>query len=226
MAYCIDLLPVCETSQSRIPTSCAQLPMMEKNRQCAALFMPVVTLNIDILKLTDAQFSQLCQLNDGFRLERTAQGEIVMWPPVDDPGRRSQDFFWNELQLWNQTHSLGELCTAATLFRLPNGALRSPDMAWVERSRWTALAQSGDGILSITPDFIIEVCAAPEELDLLQAKMQEYQDAQIPLGWLVNFFNQQVEIYRTNHSKDVLSLPAMLSGESVLPGFVLTVMPR
>jgi Uma2 family endonuclease len=200
--------------------------MMEKNRQCAALFMPVVTLNIDILELTDAQFSQLRQLNDGFRMERTAQGEIVMWPPVNDPGRQSKDFFWNELQLWNQTHSLGELCNAATLFRLPNGALRSPDMAWVEQSRWTALEQSGDGILSIAPDFVIEVCAAPEELDLLQAKMQEYQEGQIPLGWLVNFFNQQVEIYRTNHSKDVLSLPAMLSGESVLPGFVLTVMPR
>ncbi len=41
------------------------------------------------------------------------------------------------------------------------------------------------------------------------------------LGWLFNPQAQQVEIYRQGQAKEVRSLPTLLSGEEVLPGFTL-----
>jgi Uma2 family endonuclease len=53
--------------------------------------------------------------------------------------------------------------------------------------------------------------------------MQEYLDSGVQLGWLVDPQEQQVEIYRQGQAKEVRSLPTQLSGEPILPGFVLPI---
>ena len=53
--------------------------------------------------------------------------------------------------------------------------------------------------------------------------MLEYLDAGLCLGWLINPQQQQVEIYRQNQDKEIISLPANLSGEDILPNFVLDI---
>ncbi len=51
--------------------------------------------------------------------------------------------------------------------------------------------------------------------------MQEYLNNGARLGWLINPKAQQVEIYRQGQQKEVLQAPTNLSGEQVLPGFIL-----
>jgi Uma2 family endonuclease len=112
--------------------------------------------------------------------------------------------------------------SSSTVFKLPNGAQRSPDVAWIATNRWEALTpEQRRKFPPIAPDFVIELRSATNDLGELQAKMQEYIKNQVRLGWLINPQDQQVEIYRLGQVKDVRSLPTILSGEDVLPNFNL-----
>jgi Uma2 family endonuclease len=112
--------------------------------------------------------------------------------------------------------------SSSTVFKLPNGAQRSPDVAWIATNRWEALTpEQRRKFPPIAPDFVIELRSATNDLGELQAKMQEYIKNQVRLGWLINLQDQQVEIYRLGQVKDVRSLPTILSGEDVLPNFNL-----
>lgn len=51
--------------------------------------------------------------------------------------------------------------------------------------------------------------------------MQEYSDNGVQLGWLIEPSAKTVEIYRTGQQVEVLTNPQTLSGENVLPGFIL-----
>lgn len=73
----------------------------------------------------------------------------------------------------------------------------------------------------ICPDFVVELRSFSDSLRALQTKMQEYMDNGARLGWLIDPKGQQVEIYRQGREKEVLLEPTSLSGEQVLPGFVL-----
>jgi Uma2 family endonuclease len=111
---------------------------------------------------------------------------------------------------------------SSTGFRLPNGAIRAPDTAWVAQARWQALtSEQRQGFAPLCPDFILELASATDDMDDLRAKMQEYLENGCRLGWLIDRQTQQVEIYRPDQPVEILQAPATLSGEDVLPGFVL-----
>lgn len=94
----------------------------------------------------------------------------------------------------------------------------------MELSRWQALTpEQRQKFPPIAPDFVLEVRSPSDSLEMLQAKMQEYLDSGVRLGWLFNPQDQQVEIYRVGEAKEIRSLPTELSGEAVLPGFILRV---
>ena len=174
------------------------------------------------IELTDEQFEQICHANRDLRLERTATGELIVMPPTGgDTGRRNLGLsaqLWN----WNQQSSLGIAFDSSTGFTLPNGAIRSPDASWVKLDRWQALTPlQRRKFIPLCPDFAIELVSPTDELRDTQAKMQEYLANGLRLGWLLNPKAKQVEIYRPGQSVEIRQNPASLSGESVLPGFVL-----
>ncbi|MBA3923252.1 MAG: Uma2 family endonuclease, partial [Nostocaceae cyanobacterium] len=108
------------------------------------------------------------------------------------------------------------------MFQLPNGAYRSPDAAWIAMERWLALTNvERQGFPPICPDFVVELRSRSDSLKSVQDKMQEYMENGVRLGWLINPQDQQVEIYRQGQEKEVLLAPTSLSGEQLLPGFVL-----
>ena len=185
--------------------------------------MTTITLNLrPTIELTDEQFEQICRANRDLRFERTAEGElIVMSPTGSETGERN----WGlngQLWLWNQQNRLGKGFDSSTGFKLPNGATRSPGAAWVTNERWDALpTQQKRKFAPICPDFVVELRSPSDELEDLQAKMQEYLNNGIRLGWLIDPETRLVEIYRPNQPVQVLNNPTTLSGESVLPGFVL-----
>ncbi|WP_017720930.1 Uma2 family endonuclease [Kamptonema formosum] len=182
-----------------------------------------LTLNLDTVCLTDEQFYKLCQNNRELNFERTAKGELIIMAPVGgDSGNREADLII-DLGNWNRQTGLGFTFSSSTVFKLPNGADRSPDAAWIRRERWEALTpEQRRKFPPIAPDFVIELRSASDSLEILRDKMQEYLDAGVRLGWLINPQNQQVEIYRQGRDVDVRNLPATLAGEDVLPGFTLS----
>jgi Uma2 family endonuclease len=173
------------------------------------------------IHLSDEQFYRLCQVNRDLRLERTAEGKLFIMPPTGwETGNRNSKLN-QRLGNWADKDGRGLVFDSSTGFILPNGATRSPDAAWVKRERLAALRPDPNRFLPLCPDFAVELRSASDDLNTLRAKMQEYLENGMQLGWLLNPYEQQVEIYRAGQLVEVLNSPTELSGETVLPGFVL-----
>lgn len=185
--------------------------------------MTTLTLNLNpIIKLTDEQFFQLCQENENIRLERTAKGELIIMSPAGGETSNSNAGLTAQIWIWNQQNRLGKVFDSSGGFKLPNGANRAPDSSWVKLERWNALTpEQQKKFPPICPDFVVELMSPSDSLKETQDKMKEYRDNGAVLGWLINRKSRQVEIYRPNQEVEVLESPATVSGEDVLPGFIL-----
>ncbi len=184
--------------------------------------MEYVQINCDSLKLTDDQFFQLCQDNRDLRFERNSNGDIVIMPPTGgETGNRNSAITY-QLYAWNLQNKLGVTFDSSTGFKLPNGADRSPDASWIPLKKCNNLTpQQRQKFLPLSPDFVIELRSSSDNLKTLQNKMKEYLDNGTKLGWLINPQDKQVEIYRQGKEVEILEHSTTLSGEDVLPDFVL-----
>lgn len=184
--------------------------------------MNYFTINIEPLNLTDDQFFLLCQKNETLILERNANGDLVVMPlrgaeiSIINVGLTTQIYNWNE-----QT-KLGITFSSTTGFQLANTAVRCPHASWILLNRWNNLtAEQKEKFVPFSPDFVVELVSATDDLERVREKMTEYRDNGSRLGWLINRELKQVEIYRPSEEVEILESPNSLSGETVLPGFVL-----
>lgn len=144
-----------------------------------------------------------------------------MAPAGAESGGRSASLV-ARLWIWNEARRLGRVFDSSAGFTLPNGAIRSPDAAWIASERWNALsAKDRQGFAHVVPDFAVELRSATDRLKDVQAKPREYVEQGVRLAWLIDPIGQAVEIHRSNRGVEVLSKPAELWGEEVLPGFRL-----
>ena len=189
--------------------------------------MDVATINLPTpfklsIDLTDEQFFDVCQRNRDYRFERTKSGELVIMSPTGSETGNSNGKLTQRLFNWTDTNDLGIAFDSSTGFKLPNGGDRSPDVSWVKRERWEALTpEQKKKFAPICPDFVVELRSETDALNELQLKMKEYIDNGARLGWLIDRKNKRVEIYRPQQEVEVLQSPTHLSGEDVLPGFIL-----
>ncbi len=172
--------------------------------------------------MTTEQFYEFCQTNRDLRIERTANGEVIVMPPAfSDTGNRNLKIS-QQLSNWADKDGTGETFDSSTGFTLPNGAIRSPDTSWIKLERWNALTeQQKASFAPICPDFVIELRSKTDTLKSLQAKMQEYIANGALLGWLIDRQQRKVYIYRPNRETEILDNPESVSGDPELPGFVL-----
>ena len=184
----------------------------------------IETINIKALAnpLTDEQFEQLCAQNRDTKFEITSQGELIIISPTgSESGRQNGDLF-GQIWYWNRQQKLGVVFDSSTGFTLPNGAKRSPDVSWIENSRWNSLTQKQKrGFAPIAPDFVLELLSPNDRLQDIQKKMQEYLACGIKLGWLIYPDEQRVEIYRLDQDLEVLDFSQSLSGEDLMPGLIV-----
>ncbi len=175
------------------------------------------------LFVTPEQFTALAVTNRDLRLERTAQGKLIVNPPTGwETGERNRSIIGQLDRWYEENRKSGKAFDSSTGFTLPNGAIRSPDASWVSRERWEVLTpEEKTAFPKICPDFVVELRSNSDALTPLQEKMKEYLDNGARLGWLINPQQRQVEIYRQGKDKEVVENPTQLSGEEVLPGFVL-----
>jgi Uma2 family endonuclease len=188
------------------------------------------------LRITHEEFEKLCLDNPDLRLELTEEGELsVMAPAGWESSEKNGDLF-GEVWAWNRQTKLGRTFDSSGGFTLSNGAVKSPDVTWIEKSRLVDVP-AGVAFPEVVPDFVIELRSKTDSLKTLQAKMEEYRANGVRLGWLINPQQQplgathaeeasarlhpQVEIYRLGREVEILQSPTSLSGEDVLAGFTL-----
>ncbi|MEM1242666.1 MAG: Uma2 family endonuclease [Cyanobacteria bacterium P01_H01_bin.26] len=175
-----------------------------------------------VAPMTRDEFYTFCQANRDLRIERTAAGDVVIMPPAfSDTGNRNFTLAVR-LGVWAEQDGTGLGFDSSSGFTLPNGATRSPGAAWIKADRWNALTEEEEASFApICPDFVIELRSASDALSGLQAKLQEYMDNGVSLGWLIDRKNRTVHIYRPDQAPQVLENPDAVSGEPELSGFTL-----
>ncbi|WP_041933634.1 Uma2 family endonuclease [Gloeothece verrucosa] len=185
--------------------------------------MTVLTLNLSSVgQLTDEAFYNLCRTNPDLKFECTEDGKLIIVSPTGgETGIRNRRIT-QRLGNWTDEDNSGVSFDSSTCFKLPSGAKRSPDAAWIILERWESLTpEQRQKFPPLAPDFVIELRSPTDELDSLQAKMREYMSNGVRLGWLIDPILRRVEVYRLGEEVEVLESPSSLSGEDVLPGFVL-----
>ena len=187
---------------------------------------PVVLHLSPALEMDDEQFFELCQLNRDWRIERSAEGDLEIMPPTGWATSDRNSEINMQLRLWAKRDGTGFASESSGGFVLPNGATRSPDAAWVQRERVTGLAaEQKQRFLPLCPDFVVELRSSSDRLAVVEAKMREYAENGARLGWLIDPEERKVHVYEPGRAIRVLENPGEVSGEPVLPGFVLDLRP-
>ncbi len=179
-----------------------------------------------VIELSGEQLLELSSLNDDLRLELTAEGELIVMTPAGGESSRRNLELTVQLGIWTRRDGTGVACDSSGGFILPNGAIRSPDASWVERSRYEALTpEQREKYLPLCPEFVIELRSPSDRLVTLQEKMVEYVENGARLGWLLDPESKRVHVYKPGEPVRALENPGRLSGDPVLPGFVLDLRP-
>ena len=178
-------------------------------------FRPAVPWN-------DTQLFNFCQQNEVLRIEQTAEGEVIIMPPVGGEGSHRNFNLYGPFAAWGERMGGGRFFDSSGGFKLPNGGMRSPDLSWIKQERLDKLtAKQKKQFLPLCPDFVVELRSQSDRLSMLQEKMAEYLANGARLGWLIDPLEKQVFVYRPGAPVEHLKEPATLSGEPVLAGFTL-----
>jgi Uma2 family endonuclease len=173
--------------------------------------------------MSEEDFFIFCQEMDAFQIERDADGTILIMELAGSETGSFNSEVTTELNIWNRQEKNGKTFDSSSGFTLPNKAVRSPDTAWIAIERWKALPKEDrESFAHISPDFVIEIRSKTDSLSRLQAKMVEYRENGVKLGWLIDLITENVWIYRADGTIDKIeSFDQILSGEDVLKGFEL-----
>ena len=183
---------------------------------------PRLVLSIQGLEISDEQLTTLTAENHDLQFEITAKGELVIMPPTGHLGGRQESRLHFLVASWAESEGSGIALTASVGFRLPTGALVSPDVAWMPLHHWQASTQDTGGTFAQgCPDFVLELRSPSDTLARLQRKMEQYIENGAKLGWLIDPVQKRVHVYTPGTQVEVLNNPDVVSGEPVLPRFEL-----
>ena len=172
--------------------------------------------------MTDDEFYEFCLENAELRIERDPNGKIIIMPPTTSETGRRNSKIHIEIGIWNKMTKLGETFDSSTGFKLPNGAERSPDTAWISGERWEALPMTQkQKFTPIVPDFVLELRSNDQSLPELREKMDEYMACGCRLGWLIDPQNRRTYVYSENGDIQTVPFEGILSGGEVMPGLEL-----
>ena len=173
--------------------------------------------------MTDEQFYLFCQANPDLRLERTAEGDLIIMAPTGGKSGQRNAVLTARFVIWAEQDGSGVVFDSSTEFRLPNGAMRSPDVSWVRRDRLAKLSgEEQERFPPLCPDFVLELRSPSDSMASLKRKMEEYIQQGSELGLLLDPFERKVYLYRPNATPEVLDDPATITAEPALPGFSLS----
>ncbi|MGH9839268.1 MAG: Uma2 family endonuclease [Blastocatellia bacterium] len=184
---------------------------------------PVVLRFQPVLRqISERALLEFCEVNETWQFELTSDGDLEILPLPGAAHGQTNAKLIVHVGIWAEEDGTGIPFGPLTGFRLPNGALRAPDIAWVMHERWEALSEEErEGFVPFCPDFVIELRSYFDGIERLQAKMHEYIENGTQLGWLIDPRKKKVYVYRPDLSVEELDEPETLSGAPLLKGFVL-----
>lgn len=179
-----------------------------------------IHLNKNPDHFTDDDLFEFCKMNKELRIERDAQQNIIIMSPVGGYSGYYENELITEINIWRRQNG-GVSFSSSTGFLMPNGAMRSPDACWISEARWSKVTEEQKKKFPpVVPNFVAEVRSATDSLKGTKAKMEEWIDNGIRLGWLIDIKNQQVFIYRADDSIEIIvGFEQHINGEGVMEGF-------
>ncbi|BAY25877.1 hypothetical protein NIES2100_56850 [Calothrix sp. NIES-2100] len=187
------------------------------------LSFPLVLQIPPSMQMTDEQFFEFCQVNRDLRIERDQWGNISIMSLTNGKTGNRDEHIFSQLYAWSEQDGTGITFDSSTRFKLSTGANRLPHASWMKLERWNTLSsKQKERFVHLFPDFVVEFRSLNENLQPIKEKMAEYmREPGVKLSWLIDRQHRQVYIYRPGEPEECLDNPDRVSGESVLPGFVL-----
>ena len=184
--------------------------------------METITIQAKSAKLSDEQFFHLCSDNKEIRFERDKDKNIIIMSPTGSKTGIINAEILRELSNWNKKHKLGYCFDSSSGFTLPNGAIFAPDASWIAKERWEKISENDkERFAPVCPDFIIEVRSKSDTLKQQQDKMVEWIANGCKLAWLIDLEHHTTHVYRPKKKMTVHTFKETLTGDKILPGFVL-----
>ncbi len=188
--------------------------------------MPMERLSLifpPTVQFSDDELFAFCVANAGLEIERDVNGKLLIMSPSGGFSSQVHLKVYHQFANWIfSNESLGYGFDASGGFRLPDRSMRSPDAAFVSKMRWDALStEEKEKFPPLCPDFVIEVRSQTDSLMQLKAKMGDWLANGCRLAWLIDPIERQAYIYRPAAETENMDFSCTLSGEDVLPGFVL-----
>ena len=173
-------------------------------------------------RMNDDKFLALCAQYPDFRLERKANGKIVIMPPCGgETGFRNIQLS-TQLNVWALKTGHGWALDSSTGFVLADRSIMGPDASWVSKARLAKLTKrQQEQFLSLCPEFVVELTSPSDRLKAVQAKMLDWMNNGALLGWLLDPGHRTAYIYRPGQPPEKIVAPAQLIGEGPVEGFVL-----
>lgn len=176
--------------------------------------------------MTPYEFYTFCQQNPDMLAELNAEGEVVFMSPSGGATGARNAHVVKKLGVWADEDGSGVVFDSSAGFVLPNGAVRSPDAAWVRRRRLAKVpARQRERFLPLCPEFVVEIASPSDRLADLQAKMDEYMANGAELGWLIDPAGRTVSVYRPGAPGQQVTNANSIDAEPLLPGFTLDLLP-
>jgi Uma2 family endonuclease len=173
-------------------------------------------------RLSDYELLQFCAANEPLRIERTAEGDIVVMTPAGGKTGNKEGYIFRELDLWVEREGKGIAFNSNTGFALPNGAMRLPDAAWLSDEKWQSLtSRQQEGFIPVCPEFVVELRSPSDRASQVEERMEFWIEQGALLGWLIDPQRQLAMIYRPGREPETLLKPELLDGEGIIAGFRL-----
>ncbi len=174
------------------------------------------------VRLTDEELLIFCESNDCMRVELEPNGDLTVMTPAGSDSGRLNSYLTFQLASWAEADGSGEHFDSSTGFRLPDGAMRNPDAAWVSHERIAALTRSERrGFWRICPEFVVELVSESDSRSTVEEKMRMWMSNGVQLAWLIDPYSAEAIVYRANAEPERLTQPEYLMGESPVAGLQL-----
>jgi Uma2 family endonuclease len=176
--------------------------------------------------MTDAEFEEFCSEHPDLCIEVTAEGEILIMPPNYWLTGIQNAHICKQLAIWADSNHTGKAVDSSGGFRLPNGARRSPDAAWIARERIAGMRTTGrNRSWGLCPEFVIELRSETDRLSVLRRKIREWIDNGARLAWLIDPERRAVEVYQPGYEPAIFSRIESITGIGPVEGFTLDLKP-